>query len=130
MCLYTKYVKNPRYVPNKKNKGRPPKLTDERLEYVPASCGKCIECRKRKQREWIARLSEEIRINKGIFVTLTISNKSFYELREKKEETENDICTKAMRRFLERIRKETGTSIPLSLQNSINFALDNIPLAS
>ena len=98
-------------MPNKKNKGRPPKLTDERLEYVPVSCGKCIECRKRKQREWIARLSEEIRVNKGIFVTLTISNKSFYELREKKEETENDICTRAMRRFLERIRKETGKSV-------------------
>lgn len=112
MCLYTKYVLNPKYKPNKKNGGNPPKCNDKRLLYIPAKCGKCIECRKQKQREWVIRLSEEIRNNKvGLYVTLTIDNKSFKELRENKNETENDIATKALRRFLERIRKETGKSV-------------------
>ena len=113
MCLYTKYVKNPKYLPNKKNGGNPPPLLDKRLEYVPVKCGKCMECRKQKQREWIVRLSEEWKAHpKDLkFVTLTISDKSFYELRELKNETENDLCTKAVRRWLERIRKKTKKSV-------------------
>lgn len=109
-CLYTKLIKNPKYLPNKKNKGKPPECTDERTRYVPVSCGRCYECRKQKKREWMIRLSEEIKTNKAIFVTLTISNKSFKELREKNE-SENDICTKAVRRYLERIRSKTKKSI-------------------
>lgn len=112
MCLYTTYIKNPKYKSNKKNGGQVPPLLDKRLEYVPTKCGRCIECRMQKKREWVVRLSEEIRQNKhGIFVTLTIDNESFYNLRESKEESENDLCTKALRRFLERVRKETKKSI-------------------
>ena len=110
MCLYTKYIENPRYKPSKKNNWNPPKCTDLRLKYVPVKCGRCIECRQQEQRQWIVRLSEEIRNNKGLFVTLTINNDNMRNLREK-EMNENDICTKAMRLFLERIRKETSKSI-------------------
>ena len=113
MCLYTKYIKNPKYLPNKKNGGYPPPCPDERLKYVPVKCGKCMECRKQKQREWITRLSEEWKAYpKDLkFVTLTISDKSFHELREYNSESENDLCKKAIRRWLERIRKKTGKSV-------------------
>lgn len=113
MCIYTKYIDNPKYKPNKKNKRKPPICTDERLKTVPIKCGKCIECRRQKQREWIVRMSEEIRHDsKAQFVTLTMSNMSFLELRKTiKKGSENDIMTLAVRRFLERIRKETGKSV-------------------
>lgn len=111
MCIYTTYIKNPKYQPNKKNNFNPPECTDERLLYVPVSCGKCFECRKKKQREWLCRLSEEIRHdNRAIFVTLTMSNESFYKLRKRKE-TENELMTRAVRLFLERIRKQLKHSV-------------------
>ena len=119
MCLYTKYILNPKYRPNKKNNYRPPKCEDERLKYVPVSCGRCIECRKKKKREWLVRLSEEIKSdNKCMFVTLTFSDKEFKELSHKvfnrltqNDEEENQICIKAVRMWLERIRAKTGKSI-------------------
>ena len=46
MCLYPTFVKNPKYKPNKKNKGKPPVCKDRRLYYIPVKCGCCIECRK------------------------------------------------------------------------------------
>lgn len=115
MCLYPQYFKNPKYLPNKKNKGRPPICLDRRLLYIPAKCGCCIECRKEKQREWRVRLEEELRSNFGYFTTLTISPEGIEEI-EKKTGLEwvknpNEIATKALRLFLERARKETGKSI-------------------
>lgn len=115
MCLYPQYFKNPKYLPNKKNKGRPPICMDRRLLYIPAKCGCCIECRKEKQREWRVRLEEELRSNFGYFTTLTISPECIKEIEEKTglkwEENPNEIATKALRLFLERARKETGKSI-------------------
>lgn len=119
MCLYTKYIENPRYKPNKKNNYKPPKCTDERLKYVPVSCGRCIECRKKKKREWMVRLTEEIKSdNKCMFVTLTFSDKNFKQLAMKifnrqtqNDEEENRVCTEAVRYWLERIRKESKKSI-------------------
>lgn len=119
MCLYTKYILNPRYKPNKKNNYKPPKCEDERLKYVPISCGRCIECRKKKKREWLVRLSEEIKEdNKCMFVTLTFSDKEFNKLSRKvinritqNDEEENQVCIKAVRMWLERIRAKTGKSV-------------------
>ena len=115
MCLYPQYFKNPKYLPNKKNKGKPPVCLDRRLYYIPAKCGCCIECRKEKQREWRVRLEEELRSNFGYFTTLTISPEGIKEIEEKTglkwEENPNEIATKALRLFLERARKETGKSI-------------------
>ena len=39
MCLYPKMIKNPKYLPNKKNNNNPPEITDERVKYVPVGCG-------------------------------------------------------------------------------------------
>ena len=115
MCLYPKYIKNPKYKPNKKNKGKPPICKDKRLLYVPTKCGNCIECRKEKQREWRIRLEEELRSNFGYFITLTISQEGIKDLEEKTglkwKENPNEIATKGLRLFLERCRKDTSKSI-------------------
>lgn len=115
MCLYPTYVKNPKYKPNKKNKGKPPICKDRRLFYIPTKCGCCIECRKEKQREWRVRLEEELRSNFGYFTTLTISPVGIKEIEKKTglkwEENPNEIATKGLRLFLERVRKDIGKSI-------------------
>lgn len=115
MCLYPKFVKNPKYKPNKKNNGKPPVCKDRRLYYIPTKCGCCIECRKEKQREWRVRLEEELRSNFGYFITLTISPDGIKDLEErtglKWELNPNEIATKGLRLFLERARKDTGKSI-------------------
>lgn len=115
MCLYPTFVKNPKYKPNKKNKGKPPICKDRRLYYIPTKCGCCIECRKEKQREWRVRLEEELRSNFGYFITLTISPEGIKELEERTglnwKLNPNEIATKGLRLFLERARKDTGKSI-------------------
>ena len=35
-------IKNPKYLPNKKNNNNPPEITDERVKWVPVGCGKRI----------------------------------------------------------------------------------------
>lgn len=115
MCLYPTFVKNPKYKPNKKNKGKPPICKDKRLLYIPTKCGYCIECRKQKQREWRVRLEEELRSNYGYFITLTISPEGIEDLEKKTglkwKENPNEIATKGLRLFLERVRKDTGKSM-------------------
>ena len=115
MCLYPTFIKNPKYKPNKKNNGKPPVCRDRRLLYIPTKCGCCIECRKEKQREWRVRLEEELRTSFGYFTTLTISPEKIKEIESttnlKWEENPNEIATKAIRLFLERVRKDIGKSI-------------------
>lgn len=113
MCLYPRTILNPKFKPNKKNGGKPPVCTDERLRYIQIKCGMCLECRKQKKREWITRLSEEIRNdNQCHFMTLTIDDEHMKTLSEKyKIDKPNDIATKAMRLYLELIRKHTKKSV-------------------
>ena len=115
MCLYPKLIKNPKYVPNKKNNYNAPTCSDERTMYVPIACGACIECMKKKSREWQIRLNEELKstnYKNAHFVTLTFSNEELQKLcEEKKNEESNYIATIAVRRFLERYRKEFKKSI-------------------
>ena len=117
MCLYPKLIANPKYRANKKNGGIIPAVFDNRILQVPIGCGNCIECRKKKKREWQIRLYEECEENKnGIFVTLTFSNESIRELgKEIKNldgyERDNAIATLAVRRFLERWRKKHKKSV-------------------
>jgi hypothetical protein len=117
MCLYPKLIKNRKYIANKKNGGIIPAVSDNRVLYVPAGCGKCMECKKQKSREWNVRLQEEIRHNnKGKFVTLTFSNESIKELVNEIKglngyNLDNEIATLATRRFLERWRKKYKKSV-------------------
>lgn len=116
MCLYKKTLLNPKYLPNKKNGYNPPKCTDERFRYIEAECGKCYECRKKRAREWSIRIYENLKYEFGYFVTLTISPESMKNLMEIEEVreikgNENAIAKLALRRCLERIRKQTGKSL-------------------
>ena len=117
MCLYPKLIKNRKYITNKKNKGIVPKIKDKRVLLVPVSCGKCMECKKKKSRDWQVRLSEEIRHNKnGKFVTFTFSDASLKLLAKEVQgldgyELENEIARIAVRRFLERWRKKFKKSV-------------------
>ena len=83
MCLYSQLIRNPKYMPNKKNNGIVPKIEDKRTALVPIGCQNCLECRKQKSREWMVRLKEDIKHNKnGKFITLTFSDKSIAELKK------------------------------------------------
>lgn len=118
MCLYPTLIRNRKYLPNKKNGGVVPPFTDERVLHVPIGCQKCMECRKQKARNWQVRLLEDIKHNKnGKFVTLTFSNDSIRELKKlipdklQGYDIDNAIATLAVRRFLERWRKEHKKSL-------------------
>ena len=117
MCLYPKLINNRKYQSNKKNGGVIPPVSDKRVLVVPVGCGKCMECRKQKARNWQVRLQEEIKHNKnGKFVTLTFSNESIAEISKDIKgidgyNLDNEIATKAVRRFLERWRKKYKKSV-------------------
>lgn len=116
MCLYPKLIPNPKYRTSKKRGYYVPKMHDNRLKYVPVACGKCYECRKKKAREWNIRLSEDIRHFKAWFITLTIDDTNMDELLKEMglecvTRNENSLAGFALRRFLERSRKETKKSI-------------------
>lgn len=117
MCLYPKLIKNRKYTITKKNGGKIPPVHDERVLMVPIGCGKCMECKKQKARQWSIRLQEEIRNNKeGKFVTMTFNEESLSKLKEEIKglegyELDNEVATLAMRRFLERWRKRNGVSV-------------------
>ena len=111
MCLYTKYITNPKYLPNKKNNYSPPACKDRRLLYVPVKCGKCMECRKQNQSQWVVRLSEEIRKEpEALFVTLTFNEESYKELATITK-NENEMCRIALRRMLENYRVQNKRTI-------------------
>ncbi len=126
MCLYPTKIKNKKYQATKKNGGVPPlkPVYFDTISMVSVDCGRCIECRKKKARDWQMRLSEEMRSTdlRGYFVTWTFSDESLKDLREilRKEdesrtwenfEDENQICRIAVRRYLERWRKKHGKSL-------------------
>ena len=116
MCLYPKLIKNKKYTSNKKNGGFIPTVFDERTLLVPVGCGNCIECRKQKARSWQVRLLEDIKVNtECVFVTLTFDNHNLNNLLKDVSKTgdiiDNDVCTLAVRRFLERWRWEFKKSV-------------------
>jgi hypothetical protein len=108
---------NPKYKANKKNGGRVPVCIDKRVLYVPIGCDKCIECRKKKSRDWKVRLQEEIKDKEnGKFVTLTFNRESLEKLRldvggATMWQKDNMVATRAVRLFLERWRKKYKKSV-------------------
>lgn len=117
MCLYPKIGLNRKYVANKKNKGNVPIPKDKRVLYAPFACGKCMECMKKKSREWNIRLAEEIRTdNRGKFVTLTFNDESIAKISKEYPQLsgynlDNQIATYAIRHYLENIRSKTKKSV-------------------
>lgn len=114
MCLYPKLIRNRKYTANKKNGGNIPPIKDLRVSLVPVGCGKCMECRKMKKREWQVRLHEEIKENKlpAWFVTMTYSEQELQKLDDeinnelKGYNRDNEIARLSIRRFTERWRKK------------------------
>ena len=109
MCIYTIRIKNKRFLPTKKNGGRPPICHDERLRYIEAECGLCRECLRKKGREWRIRNYEQLKETPtAVFFTGTFTDERIEYLSKKynidKEEV-NQIAKKEVRLFLERIRK-------------------------
>lgn len=113
MCYFPIKVLNKRFVPTKKNGYNPPECPDERLRYITAECGHCFECRKKKRNMWRIRMKEQKKDTPtGVFFTGTMSPKRYDEIKKRYNiEDDNEIATKALRLFLERIRKETRKSI-------------------
>lgn len=118
MCLYPQLIINPKYKPNGKNGGNIPPMTDPRVKWVPIGCQDCMECRKKKAREWQVRLYEDLKTHtNGKFVTFTLSNEDYADLYSEIPpeidgmERENAIATLAVRYFLERWRKKYKTSL-------------------
>ncbi|MEM1986719.1 MAG: hypothetical protein QXQ24_08285 [Nitrososphaeria archaeon] len=128
MCLFPRLIHNKKYTITKKNKGIVPEIKDERVKFVPVGCGKCIECLKKKAREWKVRLHEELlHDDSGKFITLTFSDDSLIklekELTEKAKQIQdkrynyksaihpNLVATRAVRLFLERWRKKYKKSV-------------------
>lgn len=117
MCLYPRLITNPKYKPNKKNGGKVPPCDDKRKLLIPVGCQKCIECVKKKSREWRVRLLEELKLDEEReFLTLTISNEAYTELSKSVQgktgyELDNAIAKLAVRRWLERCRAATKKSV-------------------
>lgn len=117
MCLYERSIENPKYQPNTKNGGRPPKCNDYRQLKIRIGCGWCEECRKELANEWRIRLTEETKQNDNLIgVTLSFSpesiNKLESEIHEKAykgiEGNDTDVnllASYAVRMWSERWRK-------------------------
>lgn len=105
MCLYPKIIRNPRYRISNNNYICDRVAKDERLEYIELPCGFCIECRRKKAREWNIRLKEELQYCKAQMVTLTFSEENLNDLVEEFGEECNGVAYRALRRFCERYRK-------------------------
>lgn len=113
MCLYPKLILNKKYFPTRKNGYNPPPMTDGRTMYVPVACGKCIECKRQRAREWQVRLNEEQKEWQYKYcLTLTFSCEELEKLcKETKQKESNAVATIAIRRFLERWRKTYKKSL-------------------
>lgn len=112
MCLFPRIIDNPKYKGSKKNNYRPPQV-EEKFAKIAIPCGCCIECRKKRAREWAIRMKEQLKETpKGYFATLTFSDKSIEKLcKETKTENALEIARVAVRRFCERWRKSYKKSV-------------------
>ena len=109
MCLYPRLIRNPKYLPNKKNGGVVATPQDPRVISVPIGCGQCIECRKKKYNEWKTRLLEEVKKKQtGIFVTLTFNQEKWNYYYDKAigigYQKENNMAIMAVKDFMNRWR--------------------------
>lgn len=103
-------------MPTKKNGYRPPVCYNEKLRYVEIDCGYCHECLQKKGREWRIRNYEQLKETPtAVFFTGTFTDERIQQLSDKydidKNEV-NEIATKEVRLFMERIRKyNNGKSV-------------------
>lgn len=114
MCLYPKTMRNPKYKPNKTNKGIVPDPTDIRALTIETHCGECEECRKELQNKWYQRLSNHLKVKSGKLATFTFTDEAINELtvkyQKKYNTTEkpdaNDILSLAFKLYSNRYLKK------------------------
>lgn len=124
MCLYPKLLPNKKYTVNNKNGGEIPAVPDKRVLLVPTKCGNCMECRKSKMREWVIRLTEDIKEHKnGKCVTLTFSNEKISEIYEAIQIQTNGEIWKI--KNLGITTKETARAIKKLKNKQSGYDLDN-----
>lgn len=123
MCLYPVKIQNKKYTDTIKNRGVIPPIQDSRTMTIEAGCGKCIECRKKKAREWQARLHEEIKVSKnGKFVTLTFSTESVIKLTEIVRKEINEEIKEIEK---EKLDEDKGIRIQKLTRKTYGYGLDN-----
>lgn len=106
MCLQTRFIRNPRYKPNKKNNGRPEVARAAELLFVPIKCGECIECRKEKAREWEFRLENELQGDQTArFITLTFNEEALDKLKLETPD-DNALCSRAIELLCKRCERK------------------------
>lgn len=112
MCTYTRRILNKRFTPTRKNGWNPPVCHDERLRYIEIECGHCYECKRKKARQWRIRMAEQLRETPtAVFFTGTFSPERIEKICSRyniEKEEANEIATKEVRLFLERLRKQNG----------------------
>lgn len=80
----------------------PSYLASGYTRYYPVSCGKCIECLKRDQKEWCFRMLQEYENTRsGVFVTLTY-NDAYLPINS---EGFGSLCYRDVQLFMKRLRK-------------------------
>lgn len=77
---------------------------------VPVPCGKCLECRKQYQNEWIFRLSQEAKRSVcSCFVTLTYDDDHLpTQVDPETGEIKSVVCKRDFQLFMKRLRKIGG----------------------
>lgn len=124
MCLYPRLIANKKYSVNNKNGGEIPAVPDKRVLMVPTKCGNCMECRKSKMREWVIRLTEDIKQHKnGKCVTLTFSNEKISQIHEAIKIQTNGEIWKI--KHLGITTKETEKAIQKLKNKQSGYELDN-----
>lgn len=129
MCLYPKRIKNPKYQESRNNiEGVFNIPSDARLLYIEIPCGYCVECRKKKAREWGIRLKEELKKYHGIMVTLTFNDEELNKLYKEFNSIEcNGIAYRALRRFCERYRKKYKVALRHWFVTELGHSSENRP---
>lgn len=90
--------------------------------YLLVPCGKCIDCRRKRGKEWRTRLQHELMygdFRTVYFITLTFSQEYYEKFQielplssgEGRKKANNDGISRAVRLFLERYRKKSGRSL-------------------
>lgn len=105
MCLYEKYILNPKFKPNSKNNYNPPVCEDKRQQYIIMKCGRCKECLEDRAKMWKTRIyCENKYMDKGThcyYITMTFDQETLDLLQSRERGTDpyNSIAAKTVKKF-------------------------------
>lgn len=111
-CLNPIRMRNKRTKPTIKN-GGVPVAEEKQFEWVNIPCGWCAKCRQKRKREWIIRLTEELKNNKEKphFITLTFSEEALKKIMGETSTDGNEVAVYAMKKWREKINKRRHKAI-------------------